>query len=190
MRAKLVPVYFKNPLDADFVKQLNALRSLFAQDADLLEPLALGASLPEEADAVIFPQMLGEAYRRHVEFKALDLPILVITSEFGTVSMWDWEINTYLAADGIRVLAPNSLEQARKFIKACALKRELRSAKLLVYQDNPGEGFQADIFKRFYWWEQECIDRLENKFGVGIEKKSFKRLSELARQIPDADAQA
>ncbi len=190
MKAKLAPVYFKTPQDTDFVKQLNALRVLFAQEADILEPIALGASMPGEADAAVFPQMLGEAYRRLADFKALDLPLLVITSEFGTVSMWDWEINTYLAADGVRVLAPNSLEQALKFIKACALKRELKSSRLLVYQDNPGEGFQADIFKRFYWWEQECIDRLENKFGVGIEKKSFKRLGELATQIPDAEAQA
>ncbi len=190
MKTNLTPVYFNSPHDPDFVKQLDTLHSLFAQDAKFLEPLVLGAPLPSEADAVVFPQMLGEVYKHLADFKALALPILVITSEFGTVSMWDWEINAYLAAEGVRVLAPNSLEQARKFIKACALKRELKSTRLLVYQDNPGEGFQADIFKRFYWWEQECIDRLEHKFGVSILKKSFKQLGKLARQIPDADAEA
>ena len=190
MKASLTPVYFKTPQDQDFVKQLNALRTLFAQDADILEPMALGTPVPEKADGVIFPQMLGKGYKRLVDFKAIELPILVITSEFGTVSMWDWEINAYLAAEGVSVLAPNSLEQARKFIKACALKRQLKSTRLLVYQDNPGEGFQAEIFKRFYWWEQECIDRLESKFGVGIVKQSFKQLGEIARQIPDTEAEA
>ncbi len=86
--------------------------------------------------------------------------------------MWDWEINSYLAAAGVNVLAPNNLEQARKFVNACALKRELKSTRLLVYQDNPGQGFQPEIFKRFYWWEQECIDRLESRFGVSVVKRA------------------
>ena len=50
--------------------------------------------------------MLGEAYRRVDEFKAIQAPILVVTSEFATVSMWDWEINRYLALEGVRVIAP------------------------------------------------------------------------------------
>lgn len=190
MKATLAPVYFHTSEDPDFINQLNNLHSLFIQEADILEPLALGAPVPPNADAVVIPQMLGEAYKRLADFKAIDLPILVITSEFGTVSMWDWEINTYLAAEGVRVLAPNNLEQARKFIKACALKRELKSTKFLVYQDNPGEGFQPQIFKRFYWWEKECADRLESKFGVRVLKKSFKQLGEAAKQIPDAKAEA
>jgi hypothetical protein len=190
MKAALAPVYFNTSKDPNFINQLTKLRSLFTQEADILEPVALGAPIPEIADAVVFPQMLGEAYKRLADFKGIDLPILVITSEFGTVSMWDWEINTYLSVEGVRVLAPNNLEQARKFIKACALRRELKSTKFLVYQDNPGEGFQAEIFKRFYWWEKECIDRLEDKFGIRVLKKSFKQLGELAKQIPDVKAEA
>lgn len=190
MKATLVPIYFKTSQDPDFVRQLDTLRVLFRQEAELIEPAALGSPVPDKADGVIFPQMLGEAYEHLADFKAIKHPILVITSEFGTVSMWDWEINSYLAAEGINVLAPNSLEQARKFIQACALKRELRSTRFLVYQDNPGEGFQADIFKRFYWWEEDCIRRLESKFGIRVVKKSFKQLGEYARQIPDTDAEA
>jgi hypothetical protein len=189
MKAKLVPIYYQNGQDPDFVKQMAFLRSLLADDAEFLEPVALGTPLTGEADAVVFPQMLGDAYRHLADFQALDLPILVITSEFATVSMWDWEINTYLAAEGVKVLAPSSLAQARIFCKACALKRELEGASLLVYQDNPGEGFQAEIFKRFYWWEKECVDRLENKFGVKIVKKSFRQLGQVAQAIPDADAE-
>ena len=69
-------------------------------------------------------------------------------------------------------------------------KRELRTAKLLVYQDNPGEGFQPEIFKRFYWWEPECVDRLAEKCGVTVVKKSFKTLAEEAKAIQDAGAAA
>ena len=47
--------------------------------------------------------MLGDAYSHLAELKAIPLPILVITSEFGTVSMWDWEINNYLASEGVNV---------------------------------------------------------------------------------------
>lgn len=190
MRAKLVPVYYQDPQDPDFVKQLGNLHRLLEQEAELLAPVALGADLPGQADAVVFPQMLGDAYTRLADIKAIQPPVLVITSEFGMVSMWDWEINTYLASEGVNVLAPNSLEQARTFCKACALRRELKETKFLVFQDNPGKGFQADIFKRFYWWEQECIDRLQSKFGITVVKKSFKKLGEDAKQIPDANAEA
>jgi hypothetical protein len=189
MKAKLVPVYYQNPQDPDFVRQLGHLRALFAEDAELLEPVALGSTLPGEADAVVFPQMLGDAYKRLAQIQAISLPILVITSEFGTVSMWDWEINNYLASEGVNVLAPSNAEQARKFVKACALKRELKQTSFLVYQDNPGEGFQADIFKRFYWWEQECVDRLQGQFGITVVKKSFKALGAAAKAIPDAEAE-
>ncbi len=190
MKAKLVPVYYQSAQDPDFVKQVDHLHRLFSEEAEILTPAALGTPLPPDADAVVFPQMLGQAYSRLAEIKALRLPILVITSEFGTLSMWDWEINTYLASEGVRVLAPSSLEQAIKFCKAYGLKRELKDTKMLAYQDNPGEGFQADIFKRFYWWEQECIDRLNSKFGVTVIKKSFKQLGEVAKGISDAEAKA
>jgi hypothetical protein len=176
--------------EPDFVKQMDHLNRLFAQEADFLEPIDLFTAIPAQADAVVFPQMLGDAYKRLAEIKKIDKPILVITSEFGTVSMWDWEINTFLAAEGVNVLAPNTVGQARKFIKACALKRDLQSTKFLVYQDNPGEGFQPEIFKRFYWWEKECVDRLEDKFGIQIEKRSFKQLGSDAKLISDKEAES
>ncbi len=190
MKAKLAPVYYRDPQDPDFVKQLDSLKALLVQEAEFLEPVALGAPLSGEIDAVVFPQMLGDAYQHAAEIKAIPYPILVTTSEFGTVSMWDWEINTFLAAEGVKVLAPYNLEQARQICRACALKRELRTAKFLVYQDQPGEGFQAEIFKRFYWWEKSCVDQLQERFGITVVKKSFKEMGERARQIPDTAAQA
>ena len=70
MTARLVPVYFDPGRDQDFDKQLSTLQSLLADSAEILPPVALGQPLPE-ADAVVFPQLLGEAYRRVADFKAL-----------------------------------------------------------------------------------------------------------------------
>jgi L-fucose isomerase-like protein len=64
----------------------------------------------------------------------------------------------------------------------------MRSTKFLVFQDSPGEGMQADIFKRFYWWEEKCIDLMKQKFGLTVVKKSFKELAEHAKQLPDQEA--
>jgi hypothetical protein len=189
MKARLVPLYFQSDQDKEFVDQLAALRSLLAEEAEILPAAALGAPLPD-ADAVVFPQMLGDAYRRVADFKAIGLPILVITSEFGTVSMWDWEINRYLRTEGVQVFAPSSLEQSLLLCRTLALKRELARAKFLVFQDNPGEGFQASIFKRFYWWEAECVQRMFKVFGIRIEKRSFRTLGQAAREIPDDEAKA
>src|SRR5579871_220279 len=99
MKARLVPVYFKSGPDADFAKQVENLKRLLAEEAEILTPVALGSPLPD-ADAVVFPQMLGDAYRQLADIKALTLPLLIITSEFGTVSMWDWEIGSYLRSEG------------------------------------------------------------------------------------------
>ena len=190
MKAILVPVYFKNADDPDFVKQMAAIQPLLADVAEFLEPVKLGSPIPP-TDGVIFPQMLGDAYRRLEEIQALPQPIMVVTSEFGTVSMWDWEINTYLAAKGVKVLAPNTLEKAKMACRAFALKRQLKRSKFLVYQDQPASagGNQDEIFKRFYWWEPECVAAIEARYGLKIVQKSFKQLAADARAITDEDAQ-
>ena len=191
MKAKLVPIYFKKSDDPDFSAQLLKLRELLAEEAEIQEPVKLGEELPE-TDGVIFPEMLGQAYREVEKIRKLPQPLMIVTSEFGTVSMWDWEINSYLTAKGIQVIGPTDLEHTKKVCRAFALKRQLKRSKLLVFQDNPanGSGNQDEIFKRFYWWEPECIQALQEKYGVQVIKKSFKQLAEDARAIPDALAQA
>ena len=188
MKANLTPIFFREGSDPDFVKQVEIIKHLLQDVAVLLAPTRLGENLPDGTDAVVFPQMLGDAYRQVEAFKNLPQPILVVTSEFGTVSMWDWEINSYLDSYGVSVIAPANLETTLKACKAIALKKQLKGSKLVVYQDNPGEGFQADIFKRFYWWEDECIQSLQQKFGVKVVKKSFKTLGGEAKNISDASA--
>lgn len=188
-KAKLVPVYFDPGRDDGFDIQLERLRGLLAAEAEFLVPVALGRPLPPEADAVIFPQFLGEAYRRLADFRAIDLPMFVVTSEFGTLNMWDWEIVAYLEGEGVTTIAPYTLEQTKMLCRAAAVRAELRGRKFLVFQDNPGEGFQAPIFKRFYWWEDEATQRLFDKFGISIVKKSFKEFGARAKQIPNAEAE-
>ncbi len=187
MKARLVPVYFAEGRDEEFDIQLARLKELLAGDAEFLEPVALGEELPE-AEAVIFPQFLNQAYGLLAEFKAIAMPILVITSEFGTVLMWDWEICSYLRNEGVPTIAPHSLEQTKKACRALSVKRELQETKFLVYQDDPGDGMQAEIFKRFYWFEDECIQRMIAKFGIELEKRSFKALGAYAQTIPDEAA--
>lgn len=191
MTARLVPLYLRTEDDPDFVAQLGRLRGLLEGVAELLEPLPLGAELSDGADAVVLAQLAGDAYHRVAELRALRVPIVVLTSEFGTMAMWDWELLAYLRAEGVETLAPYSLEDARTVCRALAAKRELAGGRLLVYQDRPGEaGFQPAIFKRFYWWEDECVERMHSAFGIGVERRSFRELGARARALPDTRARA
>ncbi len=193
MKARLAPLYFDPGRDEGFDRQLAALRLVLSgEEVEFLPPVPLGAELPE-AEAVVFPQLLGEAYRLAGLFRSISLPKLVITSEFGTLSMWDWEIVAYLRAEGVEgIVAPYDPGQTRAVCRALATRRELaaRGAKFVVYQDNPGEGAQAPIFKRFYWWEDECRRRMFERFGVAVELRSFQKLGAEAAAIPDAEAEA
>jgi hypothetical protein len=190
MKAKLVPIYFKTADDPGFSTQLQKLHELLADDAEILSPVLLGAELPD-TDGVIFPEMLGAAFGELKKFMKLPQPLLIVTSEFGTVSMWDWEINSFLSSNGVKVIGPTNLEKTKRACRAFALKRQLKHSKLLAYQDNPasGGGKQDAIFKRFYWWEPECIEAIEKKYGVTVVKKSFKQLGKEASAIPDEAAQ-
>jgi hypothetical protein len=187
MKAGLVPVSFDGAGPV-FDAQVAALRVLLAEEAEILEPVTLGGPLPE-ADAVVFPELTGDAYHRVADIAAIPLPILVLTSEFGTMAMWDWELISYLRAEGVETLAPYSLAAARTACRALAAKRELAGGRFLVFQDQPGEaGFQPAIFKRFYWWEEECAERIRDRFGLTIEKRSFAELGRRARTVTDDEA--
>jgi hypothetical protein len=187
MKARLIPIFFDPGRDQRFDDQLDQLRSLLVEEAEFLDSQALGAPLPE-TDAVILPQLLGEGYRRVQDFRRISVPIFVVTSEFGTASMWDWELVCYLRSEGVACIAPTDLNETRMLCRALAVRRSLKTAKFLVYQDNPGHGQQAPIFKRFYWWEDECTRRMTAKFGITLKKRSFKELGERAKSKSDAEA--
>lgn len=190
MKVTLIPVYFNPGRDENFDKHLSIVKDLLKQDAEFTEPYALGTTLPE-ADAVIFPQMLGEAYSKIEELKAISLPVMVISSEFGTVNMWDWEVVHYLKLNGIQTICPPSLKDTILVCRALLVRRLLTESKFIVYQDDPAgpTGQQSDIFKRFYWLEKESTQKMFDKYGINIEKRSFKKLAKRASQIPDNEAQ-
>ena len=187
MKAQLVPLFFKKDKTEKFEKQLQNLRNLLGGQADFLPAVGLGDPIPS-CDAVVFPEILGEAYRSVEKFRSIRVPILIITSEFATVSMWDWEIANFLKNKGVTTLAPYNLEQAKTLCAGLAAKRLLAETRFLIFQDNPGEGFQPDIFKCFYWWEEECTGLIKKRFGVDIVRRSFKKLGAEAKGISDADA--
>ena len=147
-KSRVVPLSFSATPDDGFRVQCEAIRRLLGDRIELLPSAVLGGVLPE-CDAVILPQVLGDAYRRLDAFKAITVPILVVTSEFGTLSMWDWEILAWLRSAGVQPIAPYDLAQARRVCAALQVRRELAGGKFVVYQDDPGEGMQATIFKRF-----------------------------------------
>ena len=177
-------------MDAEFATHLAIVKDLLAAEAEVLPPVALGGKLPA-ADAVVFPQLLGDAFSQLDALKKIKLPVLVLTSDFGTVNMWDWEIVTFMRSLGMNAFTPYHIDQTRKICRALALKREMKEVKFLVYQDKPGVGGQqAEIFKRFWWWEDKASELIREKFGIRIVKKSFKTLGEQAKAISDADARA
>lgn len=190
MKARLTPLYFEPGRDEDFDIHLTLLTDLLADDAVFTAPVPLGSAHPQ-TDAVVFPQMLGQAYSRIEDFRALQVPILVVTSKFGTVNMWDWEIIKYLELNKIETICPPSLEATKMACRALSVKRRMNDLKFVVYQDDPAgpTGKQSEIFKRFYWLEQESTEQLERKFGITIESRSFRELGARAAAIPDEAAQ-
>ncbi len=189
MKATLVPMYFQSGMDEDYQKQLQLMRSLLKDSAEILEPIALGSVIPESADGVLFLQLVVDVYRQDKAILKISKPIILVTSEFGTFSMWDWEIYTYLREKGKELLFPNSLDQTKRICRALKLKREAKGHKFLVYQDDPGKGFQSEIFKRFYWFEEECVQNIRSKFGIQVEKKSFEALGNRAKEVSDEAAE-
>jgi len=190
MKARLVPLYFNPGRDEDFDKQLGKLKELFKDEAEFLAPVELGAKVPE-AEAVVFPQMLGRAFSEYKKIAAVKLPKLIITCEFGTVLMWDWEIVNFLKMKGIPTICPSSLEQSKMILRGLQSIRRLKSSKFVVFQDDPAgpTSKQKEIFKRFYWLEKESYANLEKKYGMKIEVRSFAKLGKDAAAIADAEAE-
>ena len=190
MKITLIPVYFDPGRDENFDKHLGIVKDFLNEEADFLAPHALGGTLPD-ADAVIFPQMLGEAYHLIEELKAVSLPIMVITSLFGTVNMWDWELVHYLRLNGIKTICPPTLDDTKLACRGLLAKKLLAQSKFVVYQDDPAgpTGQQSEYFKRFYWLEKEASQKMFEKYGIEVEQRSFIELGKKASLIPDNEAQ-
>ncbi len=186
MAARLLPVFLEDTPQPSFVRQLEALRALAGSTVAWLDPVRIGEATGVPCDAVVVPDMSGAAYRSLAAFQSLDVPILVVTTEFGTVSMWDWEIRDYLRRRGVHTVAPTSREEFADLCRALEVKQRLGSSVMLAYQDELGAGKQPDIFKRFFWWEDECVEVLREQLGVRVERRSYKALWARARALPEA----
>lgn len=192
MIAKLVPLFFEAANErerGEFSKQIEILKEMYADVMQILEPVMVGEEIPAEADAVLFPQLIGAAFRESDKLENIDLPFVVLTSKFGTVEMWDWEIITYLRGKGLSMFSPYNVELAKVVLRAIAAKKKLATGgRFLMLQDSPGEGMQAYIFKRFYWWEDECTKKMKDTFGMELIYRSWKEVSQAATKISDERA--
>lgn len=191
-KAKVVPLMFPEANERErkeFSQQVKRLEAFYGEEASFM-PVKMVGEYITDADAIVFPQLLGAAFGCKEILARYDLPMVVLTSQFGTVEMWDWEIVAFLRSNGMNVFSPYNIELAKVVLRAIAVKKKLRNgAKFLMFQDSPGEGMQANIFKRFYWWEKECTEKMQSIFGIEIVYKSFKELSSKARCIKDEEAQ-
>jgi hypothetical protein len=190
VKPRLLPVHLESSPKRPFLAQLEHLRRGLGDLVEWLDPAPIEAAADADATAVVTPDLSGVAYRKVDAFRAITRPILVITSEFATVSMWDWEIRDHLRRLGIDTIAPLSLQESQDICRALAVRETLASAKMLAYQDEIGAGMQPDIFKRFFWWEEECVEAMERQFGVAVERRSFKGLQARADSVGDARAVA
>ncbi|MCU1474818.1 hypothetical protein [Amnibacterium sp.] len=186
MPARLLPVRLEETPQPSFVRQLDTLHALAGDGVDWLDPVHIRDAAGVACDAVVVPDMTGTAYRSLAAFQAIEVPILIVTSEFGTVSMWDWEIRDFLRRRGVATVAPTSLEEFTDLCRALDVKQRLRSSVMLAYQDELGAGKQPDIFKRFFWWEDECVDVLREQLGVRVERRSYKALWARALALPES----
>lgn len=190
IKAKIVPLQFSEINErekGEYDVQLNTLKEIYGDVADFLDTVIAGDELPE-CDAVCFPQLIGAAFHYTEAFERYNKPMVVITSQFGTVDMWDWELIAYMRSHGLKVFSPYNIELGKVILRAIGTKKKMQGAKFLMFQDDPGEGMQAYIFKRFYWWEQECTNQIEEAFGSKLIYKSWKAVNERAALIAPAEA--
>ncbi|WP_432571721.1 hypothetical protein [Kineococcus sp. SYSU DK005] len=190
--ARLLPVHLEDEPQPAFLEQLEHLRRLSGDLVRWMEPVPIARAVGTSASAVVLPDLSGLAYRALEHFRAIEVPLLIVTSEFGTVSMWDWEIRDYLRRRGVPTTAPTSLQEFHDVVRALSVKERLAGASMLAYQDDLGAGQQPDIFKRFYWWEEECVHDLRERLGVQVQRRSYRELVARAGAVPQArvDAEA
>ncbi|MBQ6540586.1 MAG: hypothetical protein IJL71_06145, partial [Oscillospiraceae bacterium] len=94
LKAKVVPLRFKEANDrevGEYFDQLTKLNEIYGGVAEFKDTVLVGDPIPE-CDAIVFPQMIGAGYHYKEALRDYDKPIVVITSQFGTVDMWDWEL--------------------------------------------------------------------------------------------------
>ena len=181
-RPSLLPAYLDAEPSEAFDRQLRTLRELAGNTVGWLDPVPLQSAAPRSgAAALILEDVSGAAYRQLEAFRAIEIPVLVLTSDFGTMAMWDWETRLP-AAPGRQVMSPTPWRGQ----DGCRALRHhaAAAARSSCTRTTPERGKQPAIFKRFYWWEDECSERIREKFGLRIYKRSFAELGPGPRPSP------
>ena len=99
MKAKAMSLFFEGRNDREveeYNRQLDRLKEMYADEVCFMESVCIGSKISSEADIVIIPQLFGAVFKESERLKAIQKPIMILTSEFGTVEMWDWEIVAWL----------------------------------------------------------------------------------------------
>lgn len=190
LRARVVPIQFRETNErerGEYMVQLGHLQEIYGDVAEFLPTVTAGESIPD-CDAIVCPQLIGVAYHYKDVFREYGKALIVITSQFGTVDMWDWELIAYLRSAGLTVFSPYNIDLGKVIFRAFATREHMKGAKFLMFQDDPGEGMQAYIFKRFYWWEAECAEQIERFFGAKVIYRSWKEVNRQAAEIPAEEA--
>ena len=113
--------------------QLARIEELYGREAKILPSIELGGEIPQDADAVLFPQLFGAVFRqRELIKKNSRFPMLIIT-EFGTVEMWDWEIVAWLRDELKKNAAPYNAEMARVILRAFSVRKSMQKGYKIPY---------------------------------------------------------
>ncbi len=188
MKATLQPVILPSRNEREkeeYNAQLDVLKQIYSEEAIFLDPVVLGEPPIPGTDAFLFVQLTRSIFQCREATENASLPYVALTSSFGTIEMWDWEIIAFLREEtGCTVFSPYNVALAKVILRALGAKRKMREGlRFLVFQDSPGEGMQANIFKKFYWWEQDAIQRIQETFGVEFVYRSYKELNNIAEKI-------
>ena len=97
--------------DPDFVCHTRRLQRVAGRRSRARRPTPVGRRCPSRRGGL--PADAGRGVPARGRVPRLGLPILVLTSEFGTLSMWDWEIISYLRAEGVEMIAPYNWTRRR-----------------------------------------------------------------------------
>lgn len=179
MKARLVPLCFEPRKDLKIKASLDHLRKLLLEEAEILASFPLGGSLPE-AEAVLLPYLSTQIIEEGTKLRELNLPILILTTPFGTSMMWNWEIIRCLEEQGLEIYAPYNLEMTKKICRALGLQRELKETRFLIFEEN--------ALGDFVWGMAEFPQRLKERLGIQIIKQPQEVLAREMEKISDEEA--
>ena len=76
--------------------------------------------------------------------------MIVITSQYGAVDMWDWELISYMLAHGLTVFLPYNTDLGKVIFCAFGIKEAHGGSKIPDVPGRSGRGHAGLHFKRFY----------------------------------------